>query len=83
MKHVIQYWENPNGPTLGVTSARVLEIDGLYFKDLARRGVLLPYEDWRLAPEDRAKDLASRLSIEEISGLMMYSAHSGGLPPRL
>ena len=50
-------------------------MDGLYFKDLEKTGRLLPYEDWRLSPEERAKDLASRLSITEISGLMMYSSH--------
>lgn len=66
---------NPNGPTLGVTSAPILEVDGLFFKDLERSGTLLPYEDWRLTPEERAKDLASRLSVEEIAGLMLYSSH--------
>ena len=33
----------------------------------------MPYEDWRLPAEVRAADLASRLSIEEIAGLMLYS----------
>lgn len=70
-----KFIQNPGGPTLGVTSAPILEQDGLYFKDLEGAGTLLPYEDWRLAPEDRAKDLATRLTIPEIAGLMMYSAH--------
>ena len=48
-----RFLRNPQGPTLGVTSAPVLEQDGLYFKDLERTGQLLPYEDWRLPPEDR------------------------------
>ena len=64
---------NPNGPTLGVTTAPVLEADGLYFKDLSRTGKLLPYEDWRLDASVRAKDLASRLSIPEMAGLMLWS----------
>ena len=71
----IIYKQNPNGPLIGATSAPIMEIDGLYFKDLERCGSLVPYEDWRLAPEVRAKDLASRLSVEEIAGLMMYSSH--------
>ena len=70
-----RYIQNPNGPTLGLTSVPLLEQDGLYFKDLARTGVLLPYEDWRLPAEARAADLASRLSIRQIAGLMMYSSH--------
>ncbi len=68
-------YQNPNGPEIGTVSAKVLEVDGLYFKDLAGTGELLPYEDWRLDDETRAKDLAGRLSIEEIAGLMLYSPH--------
>ena len=71
----ITYVENPMGPRLGLTSAKVIEQDGLYFKDLEGTGTLLPYEDWRLSPEERAKDLANRLTVEEIAGLMMYSSH--------
>jgi beta-glucosidase len=63
------------GPVLGYTSAPILKDDGFAFKDLNRNGVLDPYEDWRLPAEDRAKDLASRLSVEEIAGLMLYSSH--------
>ena len=33
------------------------------------------YEDWRLPVEERAQDLASKMSIERIAGLMLYSAH--------
>ncbi|MBQ2927564.1 MAG: glycoside hydrolase family 3 C-terminal domain-containing protein [Oscillospiraceae bacterium] len=71
----IIYQQNPNGPVIGSVSAPILEIDGLYFKDLEGTGTLLPYEDWRLTPQKRAEDLASRLSVEEIAGLMMYSSH--------
>ena len=44
-------------------------------QDLNRNGLLDPYEDWRLTPEERAVDLAGQLSTEEIAGLMLYSAH--------
>lgn len=71
----ITYIHNQGGPVLGATSAPVIEQDGLYFKDLERTGELLPYEDWRLTPEARARDLASRLSVEEMAGLMLYSRH--------
>ena len=53
----------------------VIEQDGFVFKDLARTGKLLPYEDWRLPAKERARDLAGRLSREEIAGLMLYSSH--------
>jgi len=70
--------KNPNGPTLGYSSAsgiKILTVDGLAFKDLNKNGKLDKYEDWRLPVDERAKDLASKLSIEQIAGLMLYSAH--------
>lgn len=63
------------GPVLGYTSAPILQDKGFAFKDLNRSGVLDPYEDWRLPAEERANDLASRLTVEEIAGLMLYSSH--------
>jgi len=42
---------------------------------MERNGKLDIYEDWRLAAEERAIDLASKMSIEQIAGLMLYSAH--------
>ena len=70
--------ENEGGATLGYcpgTGVKIIEQDGFAFKDLARTGELLPYEDWRLPAEERAADLAKRLSVEQIAGLMCYSAH--------
>mgnify|MGYP002509801705 CR=1 FL=1 len=66
---------NQNGPALGSADGKILERDGFVFRDLAGCGELLPYEDWRLDAKERAQDLASRLSVEEIAGLMMYSPH--------
>lgn len=69
---------NPNGPTLGYSPSsgvKILTVDGLKFKDLNKNGKLDKYEDWRLPVDERAKDLASKLSIEEIAGLMLYSIH--------
>ncbi len=64
-----------DGPTLGYNTAPILYNKGYAFKDLNRNGSLDPYEDWRLPAEGRAQDLAARLSIEEIAGLMLYSSH--------
>lgn len=70
--------KNPNGPTLGYSSksgVKILTVDGLAFKDLNKNGKLDKYEDWRLPADVRAKDLASKLSVAQIAGLMLYSAH--------
>lgn len=74
-KVTYQIYKNENGPDIAVSRVPVLEVEGKYFRDLARTGELLPYEDWRLDAKTRAGDLAKRLSVEEIAGLMMYSPH--------
>ncbi len=69
---------NQEGSTLGYSTdsgISLLTVDGSAFKDLNRNGSLDPYEDWRLPVEERAKDLASKMSVEQIAGLMLYSAH--------
>ena len=74
----VQYVSNLGGPTLGYSTTSgvtILEQDGLFFKDLNQNGTLDRYEDWRLSPEERAKDLASKMTIEQIAGLMLYSRH--------
>ena len=74
----------PGGPALAWyedSGIGLIEQDGLYFKDMARTGALLPYEDWRLPACERARDLAARLSVEQIAGLMLYSPHQA-VPPR-
>jgi beta-glucosidase len=64
---------------LVLVQAPVLKQDGLQFKDLNRNGVLDPYEDWRLSPEQRARDLVGRMTVEEKAGAMMHgTARSGG-----
>lgn len=50
----------------------MLTQNGLQFKDLNRNGVLDPYEDGRLSPEQRARDLAARMTLEEKAGTMMH-----------
>ena len=69
---------NQGGPELGYSPASgigILTVDRLAFKDLNKNGELDKYEDWRLSADERAADLASRLSVEQIAGLMLYSAH--------
>ena len=65
------------GPELGYnedSGVRILNIDGFAFKDLDKDGELDVYEDWRKPVAERAKDLASKMPIERICGLMLYSS---------
>jgi len=69
---------NKGGQTLGYAPASgvtLIENKGYAFKDLNKNGILDAYEDWRLPVEERAKDLVSQMSVEQMAGLMLYSAH--------
>ncbi|NUQ20114.1 MAG: glycoside hydrolase family 3 protein [Gemmatimonadaceae bacterium] len=66
-------------PTLGSHGVAIIERDGLRFRDLDRNGQLDPYEDWRLSPDARARDLVARMTLEEKAGTMMHgTARTGG-----
>lgn len=70
--------DNGNGKQLSYSpesGIKLIEKDGYAFKDFEGTGELVPYEDWRLSAEERAEDLAGRISIEQIAGLMCFSGH--------
>lgn len=60
-------------PDSGVT---LLTVDGYAFKDLDRDGELDVYEDWREDANTRAKDLAEKMTGEEIIPLMTHGGWS-------
>lgn len=69
---------NKGGQTIAYSTTsgiKLVSSRGFAFKDLNRNGRLDPYEDWRLSADERAKDLASKMSLRQIAGLMLYSAH--------
>jgi beta-glucosidase len=69
---------NEDGSTLGYSTSsgvKIITADRYGFKDLNKNGTLDPYEDWRLSADERARDLASKMTIEQIAGLMLYSRH--------
>lgn len=76
---------NPNGgeklsysPNSGVTLLEDSADGYTYaFKDLNKNGTIDAYEDWRLTDEERAMDLAGRMEVSEIAGLMLFSSHTG------
>ena len=69
---------NKGGSTLGYSANSGISLiikNGFAFKDLNKNGKLDIYEDWRFSIDERAKDLASKMTVEQIAGLMLYSAH--------
>lgn len=69
---------NKGGQTLGYSQesgVKLLTVNGFAFKDLNKNGELDLYEDWRKPVDERAKDLASKMTVEQIAGLMLYSGH--------
>ena len=66
--------ENISQPVLGTRSAAIIEKRGLKFKDLNKNGKLDKYEDWRLTPDERSKDLLSKMSVEEKAGFMLINS---------
>ena len=69
---------NEGGATLGVMdTAKIIQVDGLAFKDLNGNGKLDLYEDWRQPADVRARALAEMMSSEECVNLMWH----GGTQP--
>lgn len=78
MDSLVTIINNQGGQKLGYSTTsgvKILTVDGLAFKDLNKNNQLDKYEDWRLPADERAKDLAAKLSVEQIAGLMLYSRH--------
>jgi beta-glucosidase len=70
--------KNEDGATLGYSpnsGVQILIKDRYAFKDLNKNGQVDTYEDWRLPVKERANDLAKKMSLEDIAGLMLYSSH--------
>ena len=61
------FYENENGPTIGVTLLGVIEIGGQYFRDLDNDHELDVFEDWRLDAQTRADAYAAALTDYQLS----------------
>lgn len=70
---ILKVYKSENGPDISTTNNRVIEKDGLYFKDIDGSGELKPFDDWRLSPSERAKALLDVLTTEEKLGQIFIS----------
>lgn len=65
------FYQNENGPTIGVTTVGVIQQDGLYFKDSDNDHELDAFEDWRLPAEERAADMVTKMTLTEQAGFVL------------
>ena len=66
-------YENPNGPKVSTVTRKIIEKDGLYFKDIDGTGEVSKVNDWRLPASERAKAYAELLTAEEKIGQLFIS----------
>ena len=66
-------YENPNGPKVSTVTRKIIEQDGLYFKDIDGTGVVSKVNDWRLPAAERARAYAELLTAEEKIGQLFIS----------
>ena len=64
---------NPGGPVLTTIHRKILEKDGLFFKDLDGSGEFRDFDDWRLPPKERAEAFVRVLTTDEKIGQLFTS----------
>lgn len=77
---------NDGGTTLGYSpesGISLIQVDGFAFKDLNKNGKLDGYEDWRQDDAVRSADIAAQLTVDDVAGLMLFSAHQFSVSPEL
>lgn len=66
-------YENPNGKKISTITRKIIEKDGLYFKDIDGSGEVSVVNDWRLSAKERAEAYVKLLSVEEKIGQLFIS----------
>ena len=61
----LKYYYNQGGPTIATVSRKVIEKDGLVFKDIDGTGEVTSVNDWRLPPAERAAAYVKTLTTDE------------------
>ncbi len=80
-KHYIEpvFTENEDGPVIGTTVKKAIELDGKFYRDSNGNGELDPYENWELKDEERVEDLLGRMSVDEKIGMLVIGTRGMGL----
>lgn len=69
----IKYYANEKGPKISTVDRKVIEKDGLVFKDIDGSGEVTKINDWRVPAKERAEEYAKLLSFEEKIGQLFIS----------
>ena len=69
----IRHYHNPSGPTITTFQRKVIEKDGLYFKDIDGSGDVSAVNDWRLSAAERAAAYVKLLTVDEKIGQIFIS----------
>ena len=62
---LLKVYKNENGPDIGMVTERLIEKDGLFFKDIDGSGEFKEFDDWRLPAKQRAEAYVKELTIDE------------------
>ena len=77
------FYENENGPVIGVTTVGVIVKDGKYYKDMDNDHELDAFENWELSAEERAADLVTKMTLAEQAGFVMNALLVTPVVPKL
>ena len=61
----IKVYRNEGGPVISTVNRRVIQQDGLTFKDINGTGEVNAVNDWRLPAADRAAAYVKKLTVRE------------------
>lgn len=80
----IKRYSNENGAEISTVTRKIIEKDGLYFKDIDGTGEVTAVNDWRLPAKERAEAYVKTLTVEEKIGQLFISDwRMGKYPIRL
>lgn len=78
----IKIYRNPEGPAISTVTRRVIEQDGLTFKDIDGTGTVSAVNDWRLPAAERAAAYVKTLTVrEKIAQLFISDWRMAKYPP--
>lgn len=73
------YAKNEHGPVIGTVSRKIIEQDGVSFKDIDGSGVVSAVNDWRLPAKERARAYAEMMTTEEKIGQLFITEWGMGI----